>query len=94
MRVSQSLDSYGKYDMNAFGIEFFSLKQGKLAFDLGVLGRDLRDVVVVDLSKDKVHGSGANTILIKSFVDDADDEELVKLGRLLLCMSNLFRFEQ
>ena len=86
MQVINSLDTFQKLDMSAFGTEFMSLKSGKFALDLSIMKRHLKDVVVVDLSREHIHGAQDHIILMNKFESDPTDSELNKLTPLLLRM--------
>lgn len=71
-------------DISAFGSEFLALRNGKFALDLSILKRNLKDTIIVDVSKESVHGAKDHIIVMDKFLMDPADNELNKLAPLLL----------
>lgn len=56
---------------------------------LGELGRDLRDIVVIDDIADTFSLNSENGVLVAAFDGDPEDEELLRLEPFLLHLANL-----
>lgn len=66
-----------------------SLVKGRLVKNLAHLGRDLKDVVIVDNSPSCYVLQPCNGIPIKSWIDDKEDKELEKLVLVLELLSKV-----
>ena len=79
-----SIDPRQQYIHGYFGKECMVFSHGHYIKDLKYLNRDLRNVIVVDVSKDVVAKHKENVITLSQFKGDNDsDRELFHLSMLL-----------
>ncbi len=85
--IIQALEPSGKFQY-AFGNEFLATDfSGKdmSCRNISHLNRDLKDVIVLDYSKDDYHLQPENVVLINQFDGEVNDDQLAHASYLLKC---------
>jgi carboxy-terminal domain RNA polymerase II polypeptide A small phosphatase len=92
---TSSVECYANYAMSIIDPEnkvnfrlyrqHLTVANGSLVKDLSILGRDLKTVLFVDNDPKYLSLHPENGILIPTWVDSLDDEELLKIRSLLSC---------
>lgn len=78
-----SIDPRQQFIQNYFAHECMVLVGGRYIKDLKYLNRDLRNVVVIDKSKEVVARQKENVVLVSEYKGDEQDRELLYLSVLL-----------
>ena len=74
--VCEALDPYQQMIMGRLGRESTVFNNGKYIKDLSYLNRDLKDIIYIDFSDEKVEFHKDNAIIIPRWSGDSSDREL------------------
>eukprot|EP01017_Pseudomicrothorax_dubius_P040444 TRINITY_DN6323_c0_g2_i29.p1 TRINITY_DN6323_c0_g2~~TRINITY_DN6323_c0_g2_i29.p1 ORF type:complete len:400 (-),score=32.88 TRINITY_DN6323_c0_g2_i29:37-1236(-) len=87
--VLQSIDTDGVIDYKLYR-QHCTFYRGIFVKDLSRLGRDLKDIIIVDNSENSFLFQPTNAFLIKNFFDDVKDIELPRLSKFLKFLANVY----
>ena len=81
--LCEALDPKGQIISGRLGHESTLLKDGHYIKDLSYMGRDIRDMVVIDFAAEKVGNHPNNVIVLPRWEGDREDRELISLTPFL-----------
>ena len=83
--IMQNIDGYQRHDISTLGNEFYTLRHGQMGFDLDVLQRSDKDILVIGQTKSTFLTHKENVVEITKFEGTSEDDVLLQLIPLLSC---------